>query len=69
MERPYRVPYGRTVGIAAFVSSMGIAVLFMPGSPAALIWPYEWVIVGGWCIFGAILMWLARGNKGEVPIH
>ncbi|NIM30358.1 MAG: amino acid permease, partial [Pseudomonas stutzeri] len=34
MARPYRVRYWRTIGISAFVLSCGIALLFMPFSPA-----------------------------------
>ncbi len=64
MERPYRVRHGRVIGMAAFVSSVAIAGLFLPFSPAALVWPYEWVIVGGWCLFGAILLALA-GNQND----
>ncbi len=64
MERPYRVRHGRAIGLAAFASSVAIAVLFLPFSPAALVWPYEWVIVGGWCLFGAILMAFA-GNQND----
>ncbi len=65
MQRPYLVPYGRFVGVAAFAMSVGIALMFLPFSPAALIWPYEWVIVGGWCALGGLLMWLARGRQHE----
>lgn len=56
MPRPYRVRYWRSIGIAAFVLSCAIGLLFMPFSPAALIWPYEWLIVGGWWLIGALLM-------------
>lgn len=69
MERPYRVRYGRTVGVAAFLCSAAIAVLFMPFSPAALAWPYEWVIVGGWCILGAVLMLLAKSERTSPGDH
>jgi amino acid transporter len=62
MERPYRVRYGRVIGVAAFLSSVGIAVLFLPFSPAALVWPYEWVIVLGWSAFGLVLMMFAKGE-------
>ena len=55
MERPYLVPFGNLVGLIALVLSLAIAVLFLPGSPAALIWPYEWLIVGGWALLGLAL--------------
>ena len=63
MERPYRVRHGRAIGVAAFLCSAAIAVLFMPFSPAALAWPYEWAIVGGWCILGAVLMLFAKSER------
>jgi amino acid transporter len=56
MPRPYRVRYWRSTGIAAFILSCSIGMLFMPFSPAALIWPYEWFIVGGWWIVGVLMM-------------
>jgi len=59
MPRPYKVRHWRFVGIAAFVLSCGIGLLFMPFSPAALIWPYEWAIVGGWWLAGLVLMLIA----------
>ena len=56
MPRPYRVRYWRSTGIAAFILSCSIGMLFMPFSPSALIWPYEWFIVGGWWIVGVLMM-------------
>jgi amino acid transporter len=56
MPRPYRVHYWRSTGITAFVLSCSIGMLFMPFSPAALIWPYEWFIVGSWWVVGVLLM-------------
>ena len=58
MTRPFRVPAGTPIGIAAAVASLGLAVLFLPGMPAALIWPAEWIIVGGWWLVG--LYFLSR---------
>jgi APA family basic amino acid/polyamine antiporter len=39
-------------------------LLYMPGSPAALIWPQEWGIVLAWTILGGILYGIAR-KRGE----
>lgn len=66
MERPYRVRHWKFTGIAAFVLSCGIGLLFMPFSPAALIWPYEWLIVGGWWLLGLVLMIAARRGVAAV---
>lgn len=56
MERPFRVGSGKAVGISAAVLSLGLAVLFLPGMPSALIWPYEWVLVGLWWVLGGFLL-------------
>jgi hypothetical protein len=54
------VRHGRFIGIAALVLSLGIAALYFPGSPAALVWPYEWLIVIAWVALGAIMLRFAR---------
>lgn len=56
MERPFRVSGGGVVGSLAAVLSLGLAILFLPGMPAALIWPYEWVILGVWWLVGIALL-------------
>lgn len=56
MERPFRTPGGSATGVAAVVLASGLGVLFLPGMPAALVWPYEWVIFGGWAVAGAYLI-------------
>ncbi|CAM3679814.1 hypothetical protein [Nocardiopsis rhodophaea] len=52
-----RAPAGRAIGAAALVFSAGLAVLYLPGMPAALVWPYEWAIVGAWWLAGAVFLW------------
>jgi amino acid transporter len=56
MDRPYRVRHGSAVGWVALVLSIGIGMLYLPFSPAALVWPHEWLIVIGWIVLGAVLM-------------
>ncbi|ANH37907.1 putative amino acid permease YhdG [Nocardioides dokdonensis FR1436] len=56
MERPFRVSGGSGVGVAAAVLTFGLGILFMPGMPAALVWPYEWLILIVWWGAGAVLM-------------
>lgn len=56
MERPFVTPGGQGTGIAAFVFAAAIGVLYLPGMPAALVWPYEWIIFGGWAVAGAWLL-------------
>lgn len=45
MPRPFRVPYGRLVGWLAVIMSILLGMLYMPFSPSALLWPYEWIVV------------------------
>jgi amino acid transporter len=52
MPRPFRVPAGPVVGWAAAGLSLVLAVLYLPGMPAALAWPAEWLIVGLWWLVG-----------------
>lgn len=56
MERPFRVSNGTAVGIAAAVLTLGLGILYLPGMPAALIWPYEWLILGFWWLAGVVLV-------------
>jgi amino acid transporter len=57
MNRPFKVRYWRVVGFVAFFLSLGLAGLYFPGSPAALLWPYEWSIIFIWIILGLIFSW------------
>jgi amino acid transporter len=54
MARPYRVKHGRLVGYLALVFSIALAALYLPWSPAALIWPQEWLIILSWGVLGLI---------------
>ncbi|WP_255007487.1 APC family permease [Roseovarius sp. M141] len=67
MPRPFRVAYGQTVGYAALALSGGIIILYMPFSPAALVWPYEWVIMGGWVLLGLAFYVWSRVTHAGVP--
>jgi len=60
MDRPYRVKHGRIVGWAAVAMSVFMMTLYLPGSPAALIWPWEWGMLAGWATLGLVLYLMAR---------
>ncbi len=62
MARPYQAPNGILIGWAAFILSIGIGCLYLPFSPAALIWPQEWAIVLGWIVLGAVLLAMASSS-------
>jgi amino acid transporter len=56
MERPFRAPGGQATGVVAAVLALGLGVLFLPGMPAALIWPYEWIVLGAWWLLGLVFI-------------
>jgi|TARA_B110000438_G_scaffold91462_1_gene91022 amino acid transporter len=62
LERPYKVPFGNFIGMLALILSISLGFLYMPGSPSALLWPQEWIIIIGWSILGVILFLVARKN-------
>jgi amino acid transporter len=62
MERPYRVRRGKLVGYLALVLSVAIALLYLPWSPAALVWPHEWIIVISWCVLGLLFHWFSHAD-------
>ena len=40
---------------------------YLPGSPASLSWPYEWVIVGGWAVLGLLFYRSSPRRKASRP--
>lgn len=65
MPRPYRVARGRLLGSMALVCALVMCCLYLPGSPAGLSWPYEWIIVMLWSAMGALLYGWALGRYGR----
>ena len=45
MIRPFRVPFGKLIGLLALIMSLALGSLYLPFSPSALLWPYEWAVV------------------------
>ncbi|MGM0941278.1 MAG: APC family permease [Bacillota bacterium] len=71
MKRPFKLPGGTTIGWIAVLMSGGVMTLYFPGMPSALIWPYEWIIVGIWILLGIILYnySMAKYGKGYADEH
>lgn len=53
LPRPYRVAAPVTVGWLAAAATVFFILLYLPGSPSALAWPEEWLIVLLWAALGA----------------
>jgi amino acid transporter len=71
MPRPFRVRRGTATGITALVLSIALLFVYLPGSPAALIWPYEWLICLGWAVLGVGFYAWARNSRslsGRPPV-
>jgi APA family basic amino acid/polyamine antiporter len=64
MERPFLLKGGTTIGWIAILMSIGICILYMPGMPSALVWPYEWVIVLVWALLGIVLYKVSMSKYG-----
>ncbi|MCF6194064.1 MAG: amino acid permease, partial [Kangiellaceae bacterium] len=57
MNRPFVAPGGLLLGAFGVVASLGIASLYLPGMPAALVWPNEWIMVLAWFCLGGLSYW------------
>lgn len=64
MKRPFILRGGGVVGWVALLMSIGVCVLYMPGMPSALVWPYEWVIIIVWAILGVVLYKVSMHSYG-----
>jgi len=68
LVRPFRAGKSSIIGWISIFMSIGFIVLYLPGMPAALIWPYEWFIFAGWWAVGLILMFIMRGNYQDISL-
>jgi len=55
LPRPFRISHPKIVGIGGFVLALALIGAYLPGSPSALIWPYEWLTITIWSIVGVVL--------------
>ena len=50
----------KLIGGIAILLCIGMIVMYLPGTPSALNWPYEWAIVGIWAVLGLVFYLLAK---------
>ena len=68
MVRPFRAGKSSAIGWAAVFFSVLFVALYLPGMPAALLWPYEWLIFTGWWGVGLLLMVkMSKERKASGP--
>lgn len=69
MLRPYKVKRVRFVGFVSICMCLFLGVMYLPGAPASLSWPYEWGIILGWAALGLIFyVWAAlSGIEAREP--
>src|SRR5699024_7603365 len=65
MDRPFKLKGGTTIGWIATFMSIGVGILYLPGMPSALVWPYEWLIIAVWAILGIVLYKVAMFKYGK----
>lgn len=74
LPRPFKVIYGKWVGILAFVCSLGLFYLYLPGNPSALN-TIEWIIVACWLVIGLLFYFWAskvysrQGMRDKMDDH
>ncbi|EJO5346273.1 APC family permease [Clostridium botulinum] len=69
MPRPYKIKAGKFVGVTAVVLSLGMLLMYLPGFPSGLVWPYEWGIIITWFALGGLAyLFASYKTKGKVRI-
>jgi APA family basic amino acid/polyamine antiporter len=56
LARPYKVNAGGVIGVIAVAVAIFFISLYLPIFTPGLVWPYEWLMVFGWVILGAVLL-------------
>lgn len=65
MPRPYQAPGGKALGWFGLVASLLMIGLYLPGMPAALVWPQEWLMVIVWFAGGSLLYFYPKKAEQE----
>ena len=65
MPRPYKVKNVKFVGFVSICMCIFLGVMYLPGAPASLAWPYEWGIILGWAALGLVFYIWAHVSDTE----
>ncbi len=64
-HRPYHTPGGVFTGYISIIGSIIILLaITLPGSPAALVWPLEWMILIALSVLGIIFWLISKKSRG-----
>lgn len=64
-HRPYYTPGGVFTGYISIIGSIIILLaITLPGSPAALVWPLEWMILIALSVLGIIFWLISKKSRG-----
>lgn len=63
LARPFKVAKGSAVGWGAVLLSLALLSAFLPWSPSALLWPYEWSMILGWAVVGLLCFVFFQGRR------
>jgi amino acid transporter len=67
LNRPFKAPGGRILGYVGVVGSLSIlSIMVWPGSPVALVWPFEWAIFLTFSILGLAFWLLSAKSRNNV---
>jgi amino acid transporter len=63
LPRPYPIRHWKFFGCGAITLCAVLLIMYMPGMPASLEWPFEWAIIIAWIVLGALLFVLAERSR------
>ncbi|WLD27881.1 putative amino acid permease YhdG [Clostridioides difficile] len=65
MIRPYKVKRYKFVGAVSLCMCVFLGLMYLPGAPASLLWPYEWAILIAWSVLGVVFFFWAKNSDTE----
>lgn len=67
LERPFKSPGGKFMGILAIIASIAFIILYLPFGPGAGLGMHEWMMVALWTVIGIVLYIIAKAKFKDVP--